>query len=99
MAEAELQRRLSFSVLAIARRAGAQSAARPLQPVVPEQLHGMRRADGAVAAREVVGGTVLVATPANALGIRGVHHDSFHVATPPRYVDRRLRRRTVHVGL
>jgi hypothetical protein len=47
-------------------------AKRPLQPIVAEELDGMRRPDRTVPAHQVVGGAVLVTTPADAIRLRRV---------------------------
>jgi len=44
----------------------------PVQPIFPEQLTGMRRANGSVSTAERVSGTILVAPPAYAFGLFGM---------------------------
>ena len=44
-------------------------------PVVAEEFGGVGSANGAVAAAEIVGGAILVASPADALGILGAEGD------------------------
>ena len=44
----------------------------PLKPVIPEKFRRVRSADRPVAAAQVVGRTVLVASPADAFGVLGV---------------------------
>jgi hypothetical protein len=43
-----------------------------LIPILPQQLHRMLGAAGAVAALQVVRGAILVAAPADALGVLGM---------------------------
>jgi hypothetical protein len=65
---------------------------RPLEPVIPEELAGVRRTDGAVAARQIVRGAVSVAAPAHALGILRSQWQFRHVSAPsrrPRTAERR----------
>lgn len=67
---------------------------RPLEPVIPEELAGVRRTDGAVAARQIVRGAVSVAAPAHALGILRSQWQFRHVSAPsrrPRTAERRER--------
>ncbi len=52
----------------------------PLQPVGTEDFDGVLGAHGAVAAIEVVGRAILVAAPADALGIPGMQGDFGHRA-------------------
>ena len=47
----------------------------PLEPIFAEEFDGMLGANGSIAATEVVGRTVLVAAPADALGVLGVKGD------------------------
>jgi len=51
----------------------------PFQPIGAEELLGMRRADAAVAARQVVSGAIPVTPPTNALGVLGVERKASHL--------------------
>ena len=49
-----------------------------VEPIFAEQFDRVLRANGAVAAAEVVGGTVEVASPTNALRMLGMERDLRH---------------------
>jgi hypothetical protein len=52
----------------------------PLEPVVPKELAGMHRADRAIPACEVIGGTVLVAASADTFRMRRPERNLAHEA-------------------
>jgi hypothetical protein len=71
----------------------------PLEPIVAEQLARMRRANRAVAAGEIVGRTVLIAAPADALGMRWLKRKLRHRPSGPANVGKVERPREQYVVL
>lgn len=67
---------------AVVRRAALPPLLRPFQPVVAEEFARMRRSNRAIPAGEVVGGTVLVAAPADPLGMGRTEWELRHFAAP-----------------